>query len=92
VLQRAPSSVRLDHGLRHKAHYRRGGLGGMAVKRRLQDVLGRLLAPIRARRYVLARDPDYVMDVLRDGTRRGQEITAAVRAEIHAGLGLFTLT
>jgi tryptophanyl-tRNA synthetase len=40
-----------------KAQYRGGGLGDMAVKRRLDDILQKLLAPIRDRRAMLARDP-----------------------------------
>ncbi len=43
-----------------KEHYRRGGLGDMVVKRRLNDILQALLAPIRTRREALARDPGYV--------------------------------
>ena len=30
------------------------------------------------------------MDVLRAGTARARELTAATQAEVHAGLGLFT--
>ena len=73
-----------------KAHYRRGGLGDMELKRRLDDVLRGTIGPIRERRAALARDPGYVMDVLRAGTARARELTAATQAEVHAGLGLFT--
>jgi tryptophanyl-tRNA synthetase len=38
-----------------KAQYRRGGLGDAQVKRRLDDILQALLAPIRGRRTALAR-------------------------------------
>jgi tryptophanyl-tRNA synthetase len=48
-----------------KDHYRRGGLGDAMVKRRLEDVLQALLAPIRERRSALARDPGYALEVLR---------------------------
>jgi len=53
----------------------------------LQD----LLAPIRARRAELARDPDYVLDVLREGTRTARAITQATLEEVREGLGLFEL-
>jgi len=43
----------------------------VAVKHHLIEVLERLLAPIRQRRQELARDPDFVMRVLREGTARG---------------------
>jgi tryptophanyl-tRNA synthetase len=74
-----------------KARYRRGGLGDMALKRRLETVLQHLLAPIRERRTVYARDPDYVLNVLRDGTRRARAITEATLREVRSGLGLFQL-
>ncbi len=74
-----------------KAHYRRGGLGDMAVKQRLEAILQDLLAPIRERRAAYARDPDYVLDVLREGTRKARAITAATLDEVRSGLGLFQL-
>jgi tryptophanyl-tRNA synthetase len=73
-----------------KDHYRRGGLGDVTLKRRLEGVLRDLVGPIRERRAVLARDPDHVLDVLCDGTARAREVTAATQAELHAALGLFT--
>ncbi len=48
-----------------KAHYRRGGLGDMVLKRRLDACLQALLAPIRERRAGFASRPDFVMDVVR---------------------------
>jgi tryptophanyl-tRNA synthetase len=72
-----------------KERYRRGGLGDMAVKRRLEDVLQTLLAPIRQRREALARDPGHMLDVLRAGTLNAREITEATLDELRAALGLF---
>ncbi len=51
-----------------EAHYRRGGLGDVTLKRRLVDVLRAVIAPIRERRAVLARDTDAVLDMIRDGS------------------------
>jgi tryptophanyl-tRNA synthetase len=62
--------------------YRRGGsgpdgkkplLGDVQVKRELAAALNAMLDPIRMRRAEFERDPDYVWDVLRDGTRRGRQ-------------------
>ncbi|MDL2400568.1 tryptophan--tRNA ligase [Rhizobium mayense] len=75
-----------------KAHYRRGGLGDMVVKRHLEDSLQALLAPIRERRARYAADPGYVLDVLRQGTATAKERTEATFAELRAALGLFTFT
>ena len=72
-----------------KTQYRRGGLGDAVVKQRLETVLQDLLTPIRERRAAYARDPDYVLDVIRDGTGRGRAVTQATLEEVRAGLGLF---
>jgi len=74
-----------------KARYVRGGLGDSIVKKRLDDVLQALLAPIRERRRTIARDPGYVLQVVRHGTARAREITDATLHDVRAALGLFTL-
>lgn len=72
-----------------KSHYRRGGLGDGTVKKRLEGVLKELIGPIRERRQELAKDPTYVMDILRDGTDKCRLITQETLDEVKAGLGLF---
>lgn len=72
-----------------KAQYRRGGLGDKVVKARLEALLQELLGPIRERRAALARDPDTVLDVLRDGTVRARAITQGTLEDVREGLGLF---
>ncbi|ENN2246998.1 tryptophan--tRNA ligase [Acinetobacter baumannii] len=72
-----------------KAHYRRGGLGDGTVKKRLEGVLKELITPIRERREELAKDPDYIMDVLRQGTDNCRIITQQTLDEVKDGLGLF---
>ena len=74
-----------------KAQYRRGGLGDVALKQRLETVLQHMLAPIQERRSACARDPEYVLNVLREGTRRARAITEATLQEVRSGLGLFLL-
>ncbi|MDA9548452.1 tryptophanyl-tRNA synthetase [Bradyrhizobium sp. CCBAU 45321] len=74
-----------------KARYIRGGLGDSVVKRRLEDVLQALLAPIRDRRCALARDPGYVLQVVKRGTARAREITETTLRDVRAALGLFAL-
>jgi tryptophanyl-tRNA synthetase len=69
-----------------KAAYRRGGVPDTAVKARLERVLEELLGPIRERRAALARRPDDVMDVIRDGTSRAR--AAPVVAEVRDIFGL----
>ena len=72
-----------------QAHYRRGGLGDGTVKKRLEGVLKELITPIRERREELAKDPDYIMDVLRQGTDKCRIITQQTLDEVKDGLGLF---
>ncbi len=74
-----------------KTRYMRGGLGDVIVKKRLEDVLQAVLAPIRDRRHVLARDPGHVLQVVKCGTVRAREITDATLRDVRAALGLFTL-
>ena len=59
------------------------------MKRRLEDVLQALLAPIRERRAVLARDPGYVFGLLRRGTEEARDRTQATWDQVRAALGLF---
>jgi tryptophanyl-tRNA synthetase len=74
-----------------KDHYRHGGLGDVAVKRRLEDVLQELLRPIRERRAAFADDLDYVIGVLRSGTAKARGKTQSTFDELRDGLGLFSL-
>jgi tryptophanyl-tRNA synthetase len=73
-----------------KARYRRGGLGDVVVKRRLEEILQALLAPIRERRAALEKDPCHVLDLLRAGTMAAREQTQATLDDIRSGLGLFS--
>jgi len=73
-----------------KAHYRRGGLGDMVLKRRLDARLQALLAPIRERRAEFAKRPDFVMDLIRAGTERAAALTRETLDEIKTALGLFS--
>lgn len=55
-----------------KAHYTRGGLGDMVLKRRLEELLQQLIAPIRERRAELASDPALALRLLAEGTARAR--------------------
>lgn len=73
-----------------KAHYRRGGLGDMVLKRRLDARLQALLTPIRERRAEFAKRPDGVVDLVRAGTERASALTRDTLDEVKAALGLFS--
>lgn len=71
-----------------KAHYRRGGLGDMVIKRRLEEILQALLEPIRARRAEYAGDPAQVMEILKAGTRKARDAAAVTLHEVKAAMGI----
>jgi tryptophanyl-tRNA synthetase len=54
--------------------YRNGQVGDVLIKRRLVDVLNTLIEPIRTRRKEFEQKPDDVLDVLRAGTKRANEV------------------
>ena len=55
-----------------KAHYQRGGLGDVKVKKFLNNVLQETLEPIRTRRQELAKGPAAVMEILKEASFRAQ--------------------
>jgi tryptophanyl-tRNA synthetase len=69
-----------------KERYRRGGIGDVMIKRRLEDVLQELLKPIRQRRAAVSNDLGHVLDVLRSA----RAVTQSTFDELRDGLGLFS--
>jgi len=65
-----------------------GALGCAEHKKKLAQQMIDALAPIRDKREELLRQPDYVRDVLRDGSAKALEVTSANLAEIKAAMGL----
>lgn len=59
-----------------KAHYEKGGLGDVKVKRYLNEVLQELLEPIRKRREALQKDLDAVYKIAFEGTKEANVLTA----------------
>ena len=69
-----------------KAHYQRGGLGDMKVKRFLNAVLQQELAPIRARRKELEQDIPAIYEILRQGSIVAQKEAAKTLSEVKASM------
>ncbi len=65
-----------------KNKYRAGGLGDMALKQRLTDVLDVFISPIRERREYLAKDPKQIMQILEDGTKKARIVAAETLREV----------
>lgn len=55
-----------------KAHYQRGGLGDMKIKKFLNNIMQDELRPIRERREMFAKDLDKVYDILKEGTKNAR--------------------
>ncbi len=65
-----------------KAHYTRGGLGDVKVKKFLNKVMQAELAPIRERRLMWEQRKDDVYDILKAGTEKARETAAATLADV----------
>lgn len=65
-----------------KAHYQRGGLGDVKVKKFLNNVLQETLEPIRTRRQELAGDTAAVMEILKEGSFRAQAEAAKTLSKV----------
>ena len=65
-----------------KAHYEKGGLGDMKVKRLLNEVMQETLAPIRERREALAKDIPAVWEMLKAGSEKARAVAAKTLADV----------
>lgn len=71
-----------------KEHYRRGGLGDVKIKRYLNEVLQEFLEPIRARREEYAKDPEFVMNMLKEGSEKAERVAAETLDEVKSAMGI----
>ncbi|MBR3646672.1 MAG: tryptophan--tRNA ligase [Lachnospiraceae bacterium] len=65
-----------------KAHYTRGGLGDVKIKKFLNNVIKEELAPIRARRAEFEKDIPAVYDILKAGSDKAREVAAQTLSEV----------
>ncbi|WP_300748442.1 tryptophan--tRNA ligase [uncultured Alistipes sp.] len=69
-----------------KAHYRRGGLGDVKVKKFLIAVLNETLDPIRERRHCYEQRIEWVYDVLRKGSERARAEAARTLHDVREAM------
>lgn len=69
-----------------KAHYQRGGLGDMKVKKFLYAILDELLNPICARRKEFEQDIPEVYRILKKGSLRAREVAAQTLSEVRRAM------
>jgi tryptophanyl-tRNA synthetase len=67
---------------------RRAGIGCVDCKKLFAKNLNQNLDPFRQRRADLAKDPQYVWDILEDGQRRANLIARETMAEVRRAIGL----
>ena len=69
-----------------KAHYTRGGLGDVKVKKFLNNVMQETLEPIRNRRKELERDIPAVYEILKKGSDEAREVAAQTLSEVKSAM------
>lgn len=69
-----------------KAHYTRGGLGDVKVKKFLNNVMQAELAPIRERRMQWEKDIQTVFDILKEGSEKAEKVAAETLAEVRRSM------
>lgn len=69
-----------------KAHYKRGGLGDMKVKRFLNSVLQAELEPVRNRRKEYQKDIPYVYEILKKGSEKAEKVAAETLKDVRAAM------
>ena len=63
-------------------HYKRGGLGDVAVKKFLQKVLNAELAPIREKRHYWEKHITDVYDILKKGTDEARKVASQTLSDV----------
>ena len=69
-----------------KAHYQRGGLGDVKVKKFLNNVMQAELAPIRARRQEWEKRIPDVFDILKEGSKAAEAKAAETLRDVKASM------
>ncbi len=69
-----------------KAHYQRGGLGDVKVKKFLNKIMQEVLEPIRARRKEYEKDIPAVYEILKAGSEKAREEAARTLEDVKAAM------
>ncbi len=71
-----------------KKQYQKGGLGDVAIKKRLIEVLENFLEPIRKRRAEFAKNPKAIMKILEEGTKKAKIVASQTLSEVRKAMKL----
>ena len=69
-----------------KAHYQRGGLGDVKVKRFLNSIMQEELEPIRTRRKEFEKDIPAIYDMLKKGSKAAREVAADTLSDVRKAM------
>ena len=69
-----------------KAHYQRGGLGDVKVKKFLNNIVQEELDPIRQRRKEYEKDIPEVYQILKRGSEAAREVAAQTLNEVKSAM------
>lgn len=71
-----------------KAHYRKGGLGDVKVKKFLFQVIEDILTPIREKRAYYEEHIDEVYKILEDGSKKARMVAKETLDRVRAAIGI----
>jgi tryptophanyl-tRNA synthetase len=71
-----------------KARYRAGKVGDVEVKLKLATAINTILEPMRARRAEALARPDYIRDVLMEGSRKARVVAGETMARVRDAVKL----
>lgn len=69
-----------------KAHYQRGGLGDVKVKRFLNSIMQDMLEPIRNKRKEFEKDIPAIYEMLNKGCQEAREVAAQTLSEVKSAM------
>lgn len=71
-----------------KSHYKRGGLGDAKIKNFLFEVLNEVLKPIRERRAIYEQKLPEVLEILKTGSKKANEIADKTLNDVKEAMGI----
>lgn len=71
-----------------KTRYQKGGVGDVEVKKRLIEVLENFLTPIREKRAEAAKNPQAVMNILKEGGQKARLVAAQTLQEVKQAMNI----
>ena len=68
--------------------YKKGGIGDGRIKKFLNDVMQEVLEPIRNRRKEFSKNIPYILEILKEGTKKANELANETLREVKSAMGI----